>query len=712
MFDIQKIARTPFVSITALLALVMCFVPAAAEAPVLPAVEYYVAATGDDRAPGTREQPFATLERAREAVRGVIAGKTPVRITVWLGGGTYARNASFELKAADSGWKEAPVTWRALPGTDVRLSGGRVIPPEALTPVTDPAVLERLDPAVRGKVVQADLRALKVPLPGKLPDIYRGWFPLPELFYNDQRMPRACWPDTGWATMAGIVEQGESRAEKGKIPGTFTYAGDRPDRWRVEDGVYLQGFWCYDWDEENIKIGVIDRAQRRITLAVPALYGLKQGNPSPRRYRAFNLLEELDAPGEYVIDVAAGRLYFLPPSPLAEGRAVITKLHEPVVAVRGASHINLRGLIVENGWGHGIEVSGGSYVRVQACTLRNLTLTGVQVNGGTGHVVEACDIHDTGTGGLALIGGDRRALTPAGHTARNNHIWRFACLQLTYANAITLAGVGNRAAHNLLHDAPHQAVSIQGNDHVFEYNTIHHVCMATDDCGALYKGRNPSCRGNLIRYNFWHHIGSPMGHGNAAVYFDDGDGGDAVIGNIFYRCGEPGKGSFGTVFSHGGHDNRAENNIFVDCKRALGSSLWNDALWQEMLTGGRGFKWPDRLLKEVDITKPPYTTRYPELIGFLTPQPGRPRVNHAARNVFVRCAEARNGNWQLTDAENWSTADDPGFVNAAGGDFRLRPDAAVYQHLPDFHPIPFEKIGLYADELRPALPVMDWPEHE
>jgi len=675
----------------------------------LPNIDYYVTANGDDRVSGTREQPFATLERAREAVRAVIAEQKPAQITIWLGAGTYSRNTSFELTAADGGWEGAPVTWRALPGAEVRFSGGRVISPAALTPVTDPAVLERLDPAVRGTVVQADLRALNVPLPQQLPDIHRGWFPLPELFYNDGRMPRACWPDTGWANFAGIAVQGESRAEGGKVPGTFIYAGDRPDRWRNYGSAWLQGFWCYDWDEENIRIGQIDRAQRRITLAVPALYGLKQGNPSPRRYRVVNLLEELDAPGEYAIDLASGRLYFLPPAPLAEGRAVITTLHDPVVKVHDASHLILRGLIVENGWGHGIEVSGGSDVRIQACEIRNMTMTGVQVNGGSGHIVEACDIHDTGTGGVSLTGGDRRALTPAGHVARNNHIRRFSCLQLTYANAITLAGVGNRAEHNLIYDAPHQAVSIQGNDHVFEYNTVHHVCLASDDCGALYKGRNPSCRGNIIRYNFWHHIGSPMGHGNAAVYFDDGDGGDAVMGNVFYRCGEPGKGSFGTVFSHGGHENLAENNIFIDCKRALGSSPWNDALWQEMLNGGRGFNWPKLLLEDVDITKPPYTTRYPELAGFMTPQPGQPRINHAARNVFVRCAETRNGNWQLIDTENWSTTGDPGFIDAARGDFRLRPDTEVYQHLPDFQPIPFEKIGLYTDELRPELPVMDWP---
>ena len=198
-----------------------------------------------------------------------------------------------------------------------------------------------------------------------------------------------------------------------------------------------------------------------------------------------------------------------------------------------------------------------------------------------------------------------------------------------------------------------------------------------------------------------------MGHGTAAIYFDDGDGGDTVLGNIFLRCGYPGKGSFGTVFSHGGHDNTAENNIFIECTRPLGSAPWDDRRWKETIEGGLGCFWQDRLLKEVDITKPPYTTRYPALVGFMDPQPGQPRVNRAKNNVLVRCEQVRSGNWEFNADEMWSTDRDPGFVNAAAGDYQLRPDAEVFQHLPNFQRIPVEKIGVYQDPLRAHWPVQD-----
>jgi hypothetical protein len=669
------------------------------------AADLYVATTGTDANPGTEAKPFATLERARNAIRTL---KKKEGSTVFVRTGAYQIAASFVLGPEDSGTANAPVVWQAAPRQEVRLFGGRTLPAKSFGPVTDKTVLNRLDLAARQKVLQADLRALGIKELGSYPDIFRGVPAVPELFFNDQRMTLARWPNEGWATMAGIIDSGTSSDPPSNAPprpGTFEYTGDAPARWNIESGVWLLGYWCYDWYEEAIKVKAVERDKRQITLARPAVYGIKQGNPSPRRYRALNLLEELDQPGEYYIDRASGLLYLWPPSNMASAHIVLSTLNAPLVSLKDAFQVTLRGFVVEAGLSDGLVVTGGRGNRIEACEVRNTRQVGIRVSGGTGHRVEGCDIHDTGTGGLVLEGGDRKTLAPAGHEAVNNHIWRFSQHQLSYASGIVLGGVGNRAAHNLLHDAPHMAVGISGNDHVFEYNLVHDVCNASDDAGALYKGRNPSARGNIIRYNLWRDIGSPMGHGTAAIYFDDGDGGDTVLGNIFVRCGYPGKGSFGTVFNHGGHDNVAENNIFVECKRALGSAPWNDIRWKQTIDGGHGCYWQKLLLQDVDITRPPYTTRYPALVGFMDPQPGQPRINRAKNNVLVRCEQASSGNWEFKPEETWITDHDPGFVNAAQGDYRFRPEAEVFQHLPRFQPIPVEKIGVYPSPLRASWPI-------
>ena len=674
-----------------------------------PAVRFTVATNGKDTNPGTETAPFATLERARDAVRALKTGSSLPRggAEVTVRAGAYERATGFALTSQDSGTAGAPIVYRAAAGEEVRLVGGRSLSPDLFRPVSDPTVLDLLAPETRGNVVVADLGALGVPAPPACPPKFRGPVPVPEVFVNDQRMSLARWPKEGWATVAKIIDTGSCprKGDKSSRPGVIEYSGDRPKRWNVERGVWLQGYWCFDWFEEVLQVGAIDTEKRQITFMKPHLYSVRQGNPSPRRYRALNLLEELDQPGEYYVDREANLLYLWPSAKLANARITLSLLKEPVLSLTGVSHVTLRGFIVEASQGTGIVVNGGSSNSVLACDVRNIRKTGVVIAGGTGHRVEACDIHETGTGGLRLVGGNRKTLTPAGHEAVNNHIWRFSCHQLTYASGIALAGVGNRAAHNLIHDAPHQGIGLSGNDHLFEYNVIHHICTETDDCGAFYKGRNPSCRGNIVRYNFWHNIGSPMGHGNAAVYFDDGDGGETVLGNVFFRCGNPGRGSFGTVFSHGGHDILAENNIFVECKRALGSSPWNDKRWKSYINAAL---WQERLLKEVDITKPPYTEHYPRLVGFMEPKKGDKRVSVAVRNLIVMGADVKSGNWQVSEEDNLITDKDPGFVDAAKGDFRLRPDSEVFTKLPGFKPVPLEKMGLVTSELRPNPVKESW----
>ena len=49
--------------------------------------------------------------------------------------------------------------------------------------------------------------------------------------------------------------------------------------------------------------------------------------------------------------------------------------------------------------------------------------------------------------------------------------------------------------------------------------------------------------------------------------------------------------------------------------------------------------------------------------------------------------------------DNLENVDDPGFVDVAKQDFRLREDSAVLK-LPGWEKIPLEKVGLYKDEYR------------
>jgi hypothetical protein len=69
-------------------------------------------------------------------------------------------------------------------------------------------------------------------------------------------------------------------------------------------------------------------------------------------------------------------------------------------------------------------------------------------------------------------------------------------------------------------------------------------------------------------------------------------------------------------------------------------------------------------------------------------------VNRAKLNVFLRCGQLSSGNWQLEPGRNWSADHDPGFVDMAKGDYRLRRNAEVFKQLKGFAPVPFEQMGL------------------
>src|SRR5262249_36514601 len=96
------------------------------------AVEFFVSPKGDDTwsgrvaIPGQNDGPFATLRRARDAVRALLKTSTerlPVRVV--LRGGTYFLDAVVEFGPEDSGTENAPVTYAAAPGEQVILSGGK-----------------------------------------------------------------------------------------------------------------------------------------------------------------------------------------------------------------------------------------------------------------------------------------------------------------------------------------------------------------------------------------------------------------------------------------------------------------------------------------------------------------------------------------------------------------------------------------------------------
>jgi len=666
-----------------LLALLACaLLPQLADA----ALTLHVAPTGRDAADGTAAAPFATLEQARDAIRRIAkAGGLPDGgVIVEIAPGAYERAKPFQLEQGDSGTTTRPVVYRARAGAGpVRIVGGRVI--DKFAPVTDPATLARLDPAARANVLRADLKALGVTDLGQLTQRGFGHPVRPahmELFFNDRPMTLARWPNDGtYATMAALPD--------GQMSKTFTFAGDRPARWATEPDGWVFGYWYHDWADSYQKIASIDAANHSLTMAAQPSYGLRKGN----RWCALNLLCELDAPGEFYIDRDAGALYFWPPEPLAAGRAVVS-IAETLIELRNVSHVIFRGLTLECCRGTALKATGGTGVQVVGCTIRNAGNNGASLTG-TEHAVIGCDVTDTDSG-ISVAGGDRKTLTPAKNLVENNHVQRFSRWCRTYRPAISVSGCGNIIRHNLLHDGPHNAIQLGGNDHLVELNEIHSVCYDTGDVGAFYSGRDWTARGTVIRHNHFHDVRGPGIYGAMGVYLDDQASGFTIQGNVFARVTR-------AAFVGGGCDNIIENNVFLDCAPAVHIDA-RGLGWQKKATDDPKGELRTRLAA-MPYQNDLWRQRYPQLPNILNDDPGTPKRNIVRRNVAV------GGKWDNIEAKaklfqvvenNLVTPESP-FVDVATLDLRPRPNSPLAAL--NFDPIPTARIGLYQDDRRATWPV-------
>lgn len=592
-----------------------------AQLPVLPELGavFHVAPAGIDPADGSEGRPFRTLEQARDAVRALKkshGGSLPkggVRIVI--NGGSYPIERTLKLASEDSGTAEAPVVYQAKSGETPTFRGGvRVTGWRA---ITDAKLREELDPTVRDRVLEADLKALGITSWGDATALRRR----PELFADGQPQTLARWPNEGFVKTGEILGKDTFKVWntiEGCRDGKFRYLEDRPSRWLDEPDVRLYGYWFWDWFEEYQKVASIDADARTFTLSAPySNYGYRKD----QRYYAVNIFREIDSPGEWHLDRRTGTIYWLPPEGIEwpKVQTVLSVLDQPFVVMEEVEHVMIVGLTLQEGRGDGIHIRGGAECLVAGCTIRQFGGDAVVIDGGQHHGIFGCTMSVLGCGGARVAGGDRRSLTPGHHFVENCTVFDISRLKRTYTPAVHLDGCGNRIAHNQFDKMPSSALRIEGNDHLIELNLIRNVVQESDDQGGLDMFGNPLYRGVVIRWNRWSDIRGGTHNGAAGVRLDDMISGVTVHGNVFERCGAV---IFGGVQIHGGKENLVDGNLFMDCYAGISFSRWGAKRWLESIQG---------FLQQAG--QDPYASRYPELAAL---REGAD-VNIISRNLFVRC---------------------------------------------------------------------------
>ena len=569
-------------------ALASCFIDvmnSAGSANTSDQINFYVASDGKDSNPGTATSPFATLSRARAAVRKHVSNGLTNNVLVLIRGGTYLQNETLTFGPADSGTEKYSITYAAVPGEKVVLSGGRKITGWRKGPT---------------EIWTAEVPEVKA----------GGWY-FRQLFINEKRATRARTPKSNdkipwWSIKTSAATLESPPAENVPIPITLT----GPIK-AYKNPADVELVYIANNEEGRKRLGSINEKDQTLTLAPPNRWNSRKflndwSLSLPAAGKACyleNALEMLDQPGEWYLDRQTGVLSYWPRQgeDLTRDEVIAPVLQKTMLAIVGTHEqpvMNLRfkGIHAQYvdwplpPWGYmplfccnlqtGTDSKPGhrpmdatiEYEFARSC---NFTDGGIAHVGGIGlclrngtanNHIEGNEICDLGGGGLAAgyansAGGYFYAAPPPGqdeykgYRISNNYIHHCG---MDYYGAVGVLMCATRDAvvsHNLIHDTTYFGIGVAGSqdpkvlfaqNNVFEYNHIFNAMKVTIDGAALYVTFAQADRGCLVRGNLIHDTqGNRYAtQGNtsfgehppsAGIYLDGNSSGGHYENNVVYR---------------------------------------------------------------------------------------------------------------------------------------------------------------------------------
>lgn len=741
------------------------------------AKQLYVSMEGDDADEGTIGHPLKTLEAARDKVRELKKEGMPSGgIVVNIRGGEYPYlGESFALDEQDSGTEDSPVIWRAYPGEEVRIVGNITVSGGKFTKVEDQEILARIQPEVQDKVLVYDLEEENgLTEFSPIPKNGYGWPAQANAMavtVDGEAQTLARFPNDGFINISSIQEKGfvprdhlanpdgtcpECTKEAGggeRIPCKYTEAEyleqpggvfttnnqevvDRLPLWEQETDIWTFGYFYWDWADDNCAIKSVEKTAGgvQLTMRHPSRYGVGQ---SGRRFYAYNMLCEIDQPGEWYLDRENAKLYLYPTKDISGSDIELAMQTNPLVTMTGVKNVDWQGVTFSKSNGHGIVMRNCENVEIAGCNFTDLGQRAVFIGnpgyvdadvnlgaeGGSNNTVRSCNITRTGQGGVFVGGGNRYTLTPGNNEVVNCDISDFSTIKRTYSPAVELFGCGNSAKRNHIYDAPHTAIQFKGNDMMIYGNDIHNVCYETADVGAIYSVRRWSWQGNVVKNNFIHDLVSTGGIGSAAVYVDDLGSGVTMTENLLVNI--PG---YTTLFG-GGRDNVISNNIQINNGNGKGFQYDDRGLgWAWYHAAGPDGecygelkalredprydqeKWDEEYpgLAEINLTDYEERTDKGDGFNYWYSKAAQPAGSVIEKNILVGVANPYGNvsanTRKYSDFDENTNVDYPqgtdiGFADAEAYDFTVLENSMIKEMMGDNH-FDVTKMGLYEDEFR------------
>lgn len=553
-------------------------------------VDFHAAVTGSDANPGTPAQPFATITRARDAVRSLITAGLTDDVHVIIHGGTYRITEPIVFGVEDSGTDNIAIHYEAANCETPNISGGRIIQGLSANPDGTWSAM--------------------------IPEVAAGTWTFRELFVNGQRRSRARHPN------GKVTNRIASAAPNQRTVIEFT-EGDIPESTNLAGAEFV---FFHDWSISRVAIDHANHAANTITMTDPIgpegpIWDITYFEPNPRYY-VENDLALLDAPGEWHLDDDTGVLTYKPmPGESPASIEAIAPVSEQLIIVRGifeehdtapefVKNLHFDGLHCEHSaWplpeGGFAEYQAGfyeprdgtpfydwpaavSFEQADSCSFTNGC---VARSGGwgimTGRTTQNCTINGnvvTDIAGNGIIVGEDQyrnirnkdniaigqwwdiAEKQAAHhnTATNNLVEH--CGKVFYGCTGIWVGIthDNTIAHNIIRNTSWSGISVGGffddrvtpcRDNTITQNHIHNAVEVMSDGGGIYTlGRQA---GTTISQNIIHQI--PLNPGlssNVGIFLDQASTDILIEQNAVFSTVRP------PVKVHIAGENTLQNNTF------------------------------------------------------------------------------------------------------------------------------------------------------
>lgn len=650
----------------------------------------YVSCDGDDNAEGTEEAPFKTIEHALIAAY-LKGSENPVSIC--LKEGEYFYPDGLEIDYYNN------IRIRAM-GDNVRITGGTELDNSKFTTVTDSSVLNKIPASARGKVVEYDLGAEGYTgFGGATPRKYgEELVPMPIITMNKREMTNARWPNDGFAKIVNFTQQQNL---------SFVTDSMNVDAWPSNGNACIFGYWCYNWAPDTFKIA--SKEGNTVTVDGVPTYGAREG----AWYYVYNLIEELDVPGEWYIDADTDILYVYPYEDITDNSDIKISFNKgDLITINNCNNVSLEGIKISDGMGRGVYFKSSENCNLKGCELSQLGKDAVKFTNTVSCGVLSSDIHDVAGSAVYIDNCNIIDLKDSKTTVENCRIYNYAKQAHAQSPAIELNNsVGVNVRHNEIFDGPTAAISQLGHYNHIEYNKIHDVCKEASDYGAIYTYHTYYSAANTINYNEFYNIigkGDDASGSTIAIYFDEMAGGCEIYGNIIRNTDLP-------YLGNGGRRITFENNIITDISEGNdGMSLY---MYPVGLHSDKSWENTQSFMKLFPVNSAVYLEKFPELANEMNDMPRHPKYITFRNNVIhnhgsieiLNCIASATGYYgqgyydeELGNVfeKNEIINEDLGFVDEANGNYTLREDSVIFSAIPGFERIDYSLIGVYSDEYR------------